>query len=144
MNSSEWTALQQRTAAAEGWAVINVDNTGVLEIQRLDEGSPFKDDAAALAFVRFRAARGCEFHRHALKVCERTTPRYVVQELTNGNVHTVLDTAMTEFPLGVAGIGAAKRVANKLNLLHEIKQHCDNYPPSLYAYINAIFKKYEA
>lgn len=80
-----WTREDNQRAMSEGWLIADVDGTGDLEIQRLDDPQAafynadkgrhelrarpvFRNDAEALAYVRMRAATGSEFHRRALAV----------------------------------------------------------------------------
>lgn len=52
----------------EGW-LLCITDSGVVEIQRYDEGGKFKNDAQALAYVELRAAQGSAYHKAALKQC---------------------------------------------------------------------------
>lgn len=63
-----------RICNSEGWALFDVDSTGILEIQRDDEAGVFPTDLHAVAFVRQKADAGSPYHRKALDVHLRTWP----------------------------------------------------------------------
>jgi len=57
-----------RICNAEGWALSDVDSTGIFEIRRDGEAEVFETDTHAIAFVRGKADSGSPYHRKALDV----------------------------------------------------------------------------
>ena len=55
-----------RIAYSEGWAMIDVDSSGYLEIERDDERDTFGSDEEAVAFVREEAVHGSPYHVKAV------------------------------------------------------------------------------
>jgi hypothetical protein len=60
-----WSAHDEAAANAEGWCVSN-SSDGFDEIQRLDDAGKFREDAAAIAHVYWRARTGSDLHRRAV------------------------------------------------------------------------------
>lgn len=58
--------LAMHTGHAEGWGLFDVDASGLLEIQRLDEAEVFGSDEEAVGFVRALASAGSAMHVAAL------------------------------------------------------------------------------
>lgn len=50
-NNRNWTEADQQQAFDEGWGVFDIDSTGYLEIQRLDEAEIFSSDEEARSYV---------------------------------------------------------------------------------------------
>jgi hypothetical protein len=50
-----WTQLDQERALRQGWGVFDVDQTGLLQIQKSDESGRFDTDAEAICYVIGRA-----------------------------------------------------------------------------------------
>ena len=64
----EWTPAQAAIAEADGWNVLDIDGTGVLQIQKIDGAGVFINDADARLHVQEAAARGDETARIALEI----------------------------------------------------------------------------
>ena len=60
-----------RICNQEGWALFNVDSTGLLEIQRDDEAEKFAGDAEAFEFVLKLARGGSPYHQRAILAHEK-------------------------------------------------------------------------
>lgn len=58
-------------AKREGWALVNYDSTGLLQIQRLDEANVFNSDEAAIAHVARLAMAGSILHQEAMSLHNR-------------------------------------------------------------------------
>ncbi|MEY2153069.1 hypothetical protein AB7849_19345 [Rhodanobacter sp. 115] len=56
---------------AEGWDLWDVDGTGMLEIQRVDEANVFATDQEAVLCVRLKAALGSVRHRQAAAIHDK-------------------------------------------------------------------------
>lgn len=66
-----YSEADDRAAKREGWALFATDD-GTIQIQKLDEGTPFDSDGEAVAFVVDGAASGCTRHLRALFLAGRT------------------------------------------------------------------------
>jgi hypothetical protein len=71
----DWTPADVWAAQQEGWDIFEVDFTGVLEIQALDDSTRFSGrtaDTQAREYVNSRARSGSAFHMKALLILART------------------------------------------------------------------------
>ena len=76
-----WSLEDDCVAGIQGWGIFDIDSSGRLEIQRIDdmlvfcsEGdgkSIFVSDGDALAYVERQAADGSAFHQKALLIARR-------------------------------------------------------------------------
>jgi hypothetical protein len=64
----------RRICVEEGWILADVDNTGILEIQKDDDASVFETDTEAVMFVAAKAGLGVPYHCRALEVHLKTHP----------------------------------------------------------------------
>lgn len=78
----KWDERDKALAQREGWDVFDCDSTGVLEIQKT-EGSTFKTDSEARAFVAKMAAEGSARHLKALCM--------LAQQIVDDQLHTCCD-----------------------------------------------------
>lgn len=76
-----WARADSAAATAEGWDVFDVDSSGRLEIERIDDPRDsednaleprFSSDTEALIYIESRAAEGSSLHLRALA---QHTPR---------------------------------------------------------------------
>lgn len=67
-------ACDRRISIAEGWCIIDVDSTGVLEIEKDDDAGVFASDEEAVEFVRQKAAAGSTYHQKAMAIHLKTHP----------------------------------------------------------------------
>lgn len=75
-----WTRRDSAHASAEGWDLFDVDGTGLLEIERVDEHERFTWDDEAVDYVRRRAMGRRPLHRKALRIhrhFQRAVARYL-------------------------------------------------------------------
>ena len=56
----EWTDAHSVAATNEGWDIFDVNGSGYLEIQRVDELDVFDSDEEAVRFVRHNANAGSD------------------------------------------------------------------------------------
>jgi hypothetical protein len=63
-----WTENHSKAARPRGWDLFNWDNTGLLEIQRLDEANKFACDEDAVMRVKLEAENGSEIASLALEL----------------------------------------------------------------------------
>lgn len=64
----DWTATEQEAAYIDGWAVMDVDSTGYLEVQRIDATEVFDCDGLAVMHVADYARKGSLLHQRALTI----------------------------------------------------------------------------
>ncbi|MBI6883053.1 hypothetical protein [Pseudomonas putida] len=72
------------TVFDEGWALFDVDGSGLMEIQRDDELDVFETDDDAIAHVLARSEQGSLSHRRALALHMLDAP-LIVEIRTGGN-----------------------------------------------------------
>lgn len=66
--AKRWTTEHSKRAVSQGWNMFDYDQTGALQIQRLDEADVFTSDDEALSYAKGRAERGDETAKLALEL----------------------------------------------------------------------------
>ena len=67
---AKWDGECEKIAFGEGWGIFDVDCSGRLEIQRLDEMDTFECDEDARKWVKLMALRGSRLHQLAVNKVE--------------------------------------------------------------------------